>query len=155
MRLTWEDYFFQITYTVAQRSTCMRRKVGAIAVRDNQILATGYNGTPTGITHCSEKSCLRAELNVPSGQRHEICRGLHAEQNVIIQAAQSGISLQNATIYCTTQPCIICTKMMINVGIKEIFYSNAYHDALSIEMLDEARIFHKLVEFAPITDFPL
>ncbi len=155
MRISWENYFFQIAYTVAQRSTCIRRKVGALAVRDNHILATGYNGTPSGITHCAEKGCLRAQLNVPSGERHEICRGLHAEQNVIIQAAQSGISLKNATLYCTTQPCIICTKMLINVGIKEIFYSNAYHDALGVEMLEEAKIPYHFVEFTPLDDFSL
>ncbi len=155
MRLNWEEYFFQITYTVAQRSTCIRRKVGAIAVRDNHILATGYNGTPSGITHCDKTGCLRASLNVPSGERHEICRGLHAEQNVIIQAAQEGISLKNATIYCTTQPCIICTKMLINVGIKEIYYSNAYHDSLGVAMLEEAGIKHSLIEFTPKSEFPL
>ncbi len=154
-RLSWEEYFFQITYTVAQRSTCIRRKVGAIAVRENRVLATGYNGTPAGVEHCAQKGCLRNQLNVPSGERHEICRGLHAEQNVIIQAAATGISLQNATIYCTTQPCIICTKMIINCGIKEIIYTNPYHDALAVEMLNEANISHRVAQFTPITDFSL
>ncbi len=155
MRPTWQDYFLQITYTVAQRSTCLRRKVGAIAVLDNRILATGYNGTPQGITHCAATGCLRIKENVPSGERHDICRGLHAEQNVIIQAAQTGVSLRGATLYCTTQPCLICTKMLINSGIKEIYYTNPYHDALALEMLEEAKIPHTLLEFNPMTNFDL
>ncbi len=154
-RPTWEEYFLQITYTIAQRSTCIRRKVGAIAVRDSQILATGYNGTPSGISHCTEAGCLRKELNIPSGERHEVCRGLHAEQNVIIQSAVNGISLKGATIFCTTQPCIICTKMIINCGIKEIIYTQAYNDPLGEKMLGEAGIAHKLVSFSPMTEFPL
>lgn len=139
-RLPWHDYFMQITHLVAERSTCTRRKVGAIAVKDRHILATGYNGAPSGTAHCLDIGCLRAQLNVPSGQRHEICRGLHAEQNVIIQAAIHGVSLQGATIYCTTQPCLICTKMLINCGISELYYTNPYSDELAEAMLKETSI---------------
>lgn len=155
MRISWQDYFLQMCYTVAQRSTCLRRKVGAIAVKDNRILATGYNGTPTSVQHCEEVGCLRAKMNVPSGERHEICRGLHAEQNVIIQAAVSGISIKDSTIYCTTQPCLICTKMLINCGVKEIFYTNPYPELLAQEMLKEANIPCTFIEFTPQTSFPL
>ncbi len=154
-RPSWEEYFLQVTYTVAQRSTCIRRKVGAIAVRDNQILATGYNGTPTGISHCSDEGCLRKALNIPSGERHEVCRGLHAEQNVIIQSAVNGTALKGATIFCTTKPCVICTKMIINCGIKEIIYTQGYNDPIAEKMLSEAGIAHKLVEFTPMSEFPL
>ncbi len=154
-RPSWQDYFFQVCYTVAQRSTCVRRKVGALAVRNNRILATGYNGTPAKIEHCLTRGCLRMKLNIPSGERHEICRGLHAEQNVIIQAANSGVSLEGASLYCTTQPCLICTKMIINCGIKEIFITNPYPDVLAEEMLNEANIKIHVVEFTPQSSFPL
>ena len=113
-RASWPRYFMDIAHLVAQRSTCLRRKVGAIAVLDRRILATGYNGAPSGVPHCLEVGCLRQQMGIPSGQRHEICRGIHAEQNVIIQAAVHGISLRGAEIFCTTQPCIICAKMLIN-----------------------------------------
>ncbi|KUJ96107.1 MAG: dCMP deaminase [Desulfonauticus sp.] len=135
----------QIATLVAERSTCLRRKVGAIAVKDKRILATGYNGAPAGLAHCLEIGCLREKLQIPSGERHELCRGLHAEQNVIIQCAVHGVSLQGATIYCTTQPCLICTKMLINCGIKEIYFAEGYPDNLAQEMLKEAQItFQKL-----------
>ena len=111
---------------VATRTTCLRRGVGAVIVKDRRILATGYNGVPTGLTHCSETGCLREQLGVPSGQRHEICRGLHAEQNAIIQAARYGINIAGATIYVNTQPCVVCAKMLINAGITEIVYQNPY-----------------------------
>ncbi len=149
-RPNWEEYFMQITHTVAQRSSCIRRKVGAIAVRDAQILSTGYNGVPRGIEHCITTGCLRQKLNIPSGERHEICRGIHAEQNVIVQAAVHGISLKGATLYCTTQPCLICTKMLINVGIKEIFFSETYNDELAEAMLKEAQVPFKAVNFKPL-----
>ncbi len=155
MRPSWQDYFFQVCYTVAQRSTCIRRKVGAVAVRNNRILATGYNGTPAQIEHCLTRGCLREQMNIPSGERHEICRGLHAEQNVIIQAANSGVSLEGASLYCTTQPCLICTKMIINCGIKEIFISNSYPDKLAEEMLKEAGVVMNYVDFVPQTSFSL
>ena len=130
----------EIAKLVSSRSTCIRRKVGAIVVKDKRILSTGYNGPPSGIKHCDEIGCLREQLGVPSGQRHEICRGLHAEQNAIIQAALHGVSLKDAEIYCTTFPCIICSKMLINAGIKRIYYLEGYPDELSKDMLEEAGI---------------
>jgi len=129
-----------ITKLVATRSTCLRRHVGAILVKDKRILATGYNGAPAGLKHCEEVGCLRANSGVPSGTRHELCRGLHAEQNVIIQAAYHGISIQGATLYCTNKPCVICTKMIINAGIKKVYYEEGYDDPLSDQMLAEAGI---------------
>ena len=139
-RISWIDYFMDITKLVARRSTCIRRAVGAIIVKDQRILATGYNGAPMGIRHCSVTGCLRAKLNVPSGQRHELCRGIHAEQNAIIQAALHGVSIKNAVLFCTNQPCSICTKMIINAGISKIYYEEGYADELSLEMLNEANI---------------
>ena len=136
----------KIAYLVAERSTCLRRKVGAIAVKDKRIAATGYNGVPSGLAHCEEVGCLRERMGIPSGQRHELCRGLHAEQNVIIQAATHGVNISGATIYCTTQPCLICTKMLINVGVKEIVFAEAYPDELSQGMMDEAGVKYGLLE---------
>ena len=129
-----------ITSLVARRSTCMRRQVGAVMVKEKNILATGYNGTPSGITHCDVTGCLREQLNVPSGERHELCRGLHAEQNAIIQAARHGVNISDSVLYCTNSPCIICTKMLINAGIRKVVYLQGYSDNLSLEMLDEAGI---------------
>ena len=137
-RPSWDQYFMDIVELVSRRSTCLRRKVGAILVRDKRILATGYNGPPTGIAHCSEVGCLRDKLGVPSGERHELCRGLHAEQNAIIQAALYGVSTKGATIYCTNHPCIICSKMIINSGIVAFVYGEDYRDELAEEMLGEA-----------------
>ena len=139
-RLPWPDYFMSITRLVSLRSTCTRRRVGAVAVKDKRILATGYNGPPAGTPHCQDVGCLRQQLGIPSGQRHEICRGLHAEQNVIIQAAVHGISIAGATLYCTTQPCVLCAKMLINCGIRGIFYAEGYPDELATTMLREAGI---------------
>ena len=139
-RPSWDTYFMNITTLVAQRSTCTRRAVGAIIVKDKRILSTGYNGAPSGIRHCLEVGCLRESLQVPSGERHELCRGIHAEQNAIIQAAYHGVSVNNAVLYCTNQPCAICAKMIINAGIKKIFYQSGYSDALAQEMLSEAGI---------------
>ena len=139
-RPTWEEYFMDITRLVAKRATCLRRQVGAVLVVDKRLLATGYNGAPSGLAHCLEVGCLREKNKIPSGERHELCRGLHAEQNVIIQAAFHGIRIQGATLYCTNLPCVICTKMIINAGIKEIVYESGYADDLSREMLLEARI---------------
>ncbi|TFG91574.1 MAG: cytidine deaminase, partial [Syntrophobacterales bacterium] len=132
------QYFMDIVELVSRRSTCLRRKVGAILVRDKRILATGYNGPLTGIAHCSEVGCLRDKLGVPSGERHELCRGLHAEQNAIIQAALYGVSTKSATIYCTNHPCTICSKMIINSGIVSFVYGEDYRDELAEEMLGEA-----------------
>ena len=123
-----------ITALVAQRSTCTRRAVGAIIVKDKRILSTGYNGAPSGIRHCLEVGCMRESLQVPSGERHELCRGIHAEQNAIIQAAYHGVSVNNAVLYCTNQPCAICAKMIINAGIKKIYYQSGYTDALAQEI---------------------
>jgi len=139
-RPTWEEYFMDITRLVAKRATCLRRQVGAVLVVDKRLLATGYNGAPSGLAHCLEVGCLREKNKIPSGERHELCRGLHAEQNAIIQAAFHGIRIQGATLYCTNLPCVICTKMIINAGIKEIIYESGYADDLSREMLLEARI---------------
>ena len=139
-RPTWEDYFMDITHLVSKRATCMRRQVGAVLVMDKRILATGYNGAPSGLAHCLEVGCLREMNQIPSGERHELCRGLHAEQNAIIQAAFHGIRIQGATLYCTNQPCVICTKMMINAGIKGVIYESGYGDDLARQMLMEARI---------------
>jgi len=129
-----------IARLVAKRSTCLRRQVGAVVIKDKNILTTGYNGTPSGITHCSETGCLREKLAVPSGQRHELCRGLHAEQNAIIQAAKHGINIQGGTLFCTHSPCIICSKMIINSGIQRIVFWDGYPDDLSREMLGESGI---------------
>lgn len=129
-----------ITKTVATRSTCLRRHTGAIIVRDKRILTTGYNGAPSGIKHCEEVGCLREALNIPSGERHELCRGLHAEQNAILQAALHGVSLEGAEIYTTHEPCVLCTKMIINVGIKKIYYLEPYPDELAKDLLKEAGI---------------
>ena len=136
-RPSWDEYFMGLANQVAERTTCLRRGVGAIIVKDRRILATGYNGVPTGLAHCSETGCLRQQLG---GQRHEICRGLHAEQNAIIQAARFGTDIDGATIYVNTQPCVVCAKMLINAGIKEIVYQNPYPDELSQQLLAESDI---------------
>jgi dCMP deaminase len=125
---------------VATRSTCLRRHVGAVLVKEKRILSTGYNGAPAGLKHCIEVGCLREEASIPSGTRHELCRALHAEQNAIVQAAYHGISIAGSTLYCTNKPCVICSKMLINAGIKRIFFDEGYDDALSDAILDEAGI---------------
>ena len=125
---------------VATRTTCMRRGVGAVIVKERRILATGYNGVPAGLAHCAETGCLRQQLGVPSGQRHEICRGLHAEQNAIIQAAKLGSSIDGATLYCTHQPCVICAKMIVNSGINRVVYRHGYPDDFAVEMLNEGGV---------------
>ncbi len=145
LRPSWDQYFMDITRLVATRSTCLRRQVGAILVKDRNILATGYNGVPSGISHCDASGCLRERLGVPSGERHELCRGLHAEQNSIIQAARHGISIDASTLYCTTMPCIICTKMLINAGITRVVYAEGYADELAREMISETGI--KVIHF--------
>jgi dCMP deaminase len=129
-----------ITLLVSQRSTCLRRNVGAILVKDKRILCTGYNGVPQGMTHCKEAGCIREKLKVPSGERHELCRGLHAEQNTLIQAARHGISVTGSDLYCTDMPCIICIKMLLNAEIKNIYHLRTYSDPLSREMMKEANI---------------
>ena len=139
-RPSWNVYFMDIASLVATRSTCLRRAVGALIVKDKRILATGYNGAPTGVRHCIDIGCLRQELNVPSGEKHELCRGIHAEQNAIIQAALHGVSIKNADLFCTNHPCSICAKMIINAGIKTIYYRSDYADSMSAEMLQEAGV---------------
>lgn len=139
-RPSWDEYFMQMAELVRSRSSCMRRGVGAVIVKDNRVIASGYNGAPKGIAHCEETGCLRQQMNVPSGQRHELCRGLHAEQNAIIQAACLGVPIEGATLYCTTQPCVICTKMLINAGIKRVVISESYPDELAEKMIKEAGI---------------
>ncbi|MFZ5573321.1 MAG: deoxycytidylate deaminase [Thermodesulfobacteriota bacterium] len=139
-RPSWEAYFMDIANLVARRSTCLRRSVGAVIVKDKRLLATGYNGAPSNIRHCSEVGCLREKLNVPSGQKHELCRGIHAEQNAIIQAAYHGVAINGSTLFCTNLPCSICAKMIINAGIRRIYYQDGYADDISREMIAEAGI---------------
>ena len=139
-RPSWGTYFMNITNLVAERSTCTRRAVGAVLVKDKRILSTGYNGAPTGLKHCREVGCLREQLGVESGKMHELCRGIHAEQNAIIQAAYHGVSVKGAVIYCTNQPCSICARMIINAGIQKIYYQSGYADSLAKELLGEAGI---------------
>jgi dCMP deaminase len=139
-RPSWEEYFMDITHLVAKRSTCLRRRVGAVLVKDKNILATGYNGAPSRLEHCLDIGCLRESQGIPSGERHELCRGLHAEQNAIIQAAYHGVEIRGATLYCTNHPCMICSKMMINAGIEKVVYEEGYADDLAEEMLRESGI---------------
>jgi dCMP deaminase len=139
-RPSWETYFMDISVLVARRSTCTRRSVGAVIVKDKRILSSGYNGAPSGVKHCIETGCLREELNVPSGERHELCRGIHAEQNAIIQAAYHGVSIKAATLFCTNLPCSICAKMIINAGIVTVYYQSGYADAMSSDMMKEAGV---------------
>jgi len=139
-RPSWDDYFLDMARVIASRSTCLRRSVGALLVRDKRILATGYNGAPTGLPHCEEVGCRRQELGIASGERQELCRGLHAEQNAIIQGALHGVSLRGATLYSTTQPCVICAKMLINAGVERVVYEGDYADALALEMMRDAGV---------------
>jgi len=145
-RPTWDEYFLEMARVIASRSTCLRRRVGALLVRDKRILATGYNGAPTNLPHCAEVGCLREELGIPSGERQEICRGLHAEQNAIIQGALHGVGVRGSVLYCTTQPCVICAKMLINAGVQRVVYEGDYADELSLEMLQQAGV--ELVRFS-------
>ncbi|WIF96054.1 deoxycytidylate deaminase [Caminicella sporogenes] len=140
MRPDWNHYFMEMAETVKSRSTCLRRKVGAVIVKDKRILATGYNGSPTGTVHCIDAGCLRELYNIPSGQRAELCRGTHAEQNAIVQAAYHGVSVKDSTLYVTLQPCVLCAKMAINAGIKKIYYKGNYPDELALKILDEAGV---------------
>lgn len=140
-RAEWDNYFMSVAELIKTRSTCIRRQVGAVIVRDNRIVTTGYNGAPSGLTHCTDiGTCIREKRHVPSGERHELCRALHAEQNAIIQAAKLGISVDGATIYVTVQPCAICAKMLINAGIKRIVFKGEYPDELATSFIREANI---------------
>jgi dCMP deaminase len=139
-RPSWDEYFLEVAALVAKRSTCLRRCVGAVLVKDKRILATGYNGAPKGLKHCLDIGCLRKKLKIPSGERHELCRALHAEQNALIQASLYGISVRDSTLYATNQPCVICAKMLINAGIKEIVISDGYPDKMAMDFLKAAKI---------------
>jgi dCMP deaminase len=141
-RISWDEYFIQSAELIARRSTCMRRQVGAVLVKDNRIIASGYNGAPSGIKHCGdrEEGCLRMAMNIKSGERHELCRAIHAEQNALIQCSKNGVSAEGATCYVTVSPCIICLKMLINAGVKKIVTYDYYPDELSKELLEESGI---------------
>jgi len=136
----WDDYFISIATLIAGRSTCLRRHVGAVVVKDKRVLATGYNGAPRGFAHCSEVGCIRQAREVPPGERHELCRGIHAEQNAIVQAAAFGVSIAGAALYCTHFPCVLCTKLIINAGLTRLVAAGTYPDSLSRAMLEEASI---------------
>lgn len=146
-RPSWDEYFMEVAHVVRKRSTCLRRHVGAVLVKDKRILATGYNGAPSGLLHCSETGCMRQKLNIPSGERHEICRGTHAEQNAIAQAALLGVSTKDSEIYVTDHPCSVCAKILINAGVKRIVYDGHYPDNLAVEILAQSCI--KVEKFMP------
>lgn len=139
-RPSWDEYFLEVAGLVAKRATCLRRQVGAVLVKDKKILSTGYNGAPSGLDHCFDIGCIRQKLKIPSGERHELCRGLHAEQNVILQAALYGTSTKGSILYITNQPCAICAKMLINAGIKEVIIADGYPDKLAQDFLKQAGI---------------
>ncbi|MBD3233507.1 MAG: cytidine deaminase [candidate division Zixibacteria bacterium] len=139
-RPSWDEYFMSVASLVSQRSTCLRRSVGAVIVKEKRILTTGYNGAPSGLPHCLEIGCLRETMQVPSGERHELCRAIHAEQNAIVQAASFGVSVRGATLYSTTYPCSLCAKMIINAGIIETVIKEGYPDSMAVEMLEQAGI---------------
>lgn len=139
-RLDWSGYFFEFANLASKRSTCLRRKVGAVIVKDKMVIATGYNGPPRGVKHCSETGCIRQQTKTPSGQRHELCRGLHAEQNAIIQASRCGVNINGAELYCSTKPCSICTKMIINAGINRVYYIEDYNDDLAEALAKESKL---------------
>jgi dCMP deaminase len=140
VRPSWDEYFMSIARLVAGRSTCLRRQVGAILVKDRRILATGYNGAPAGLPHCNQTGCVRERMNVPPGERHELCRGIHAEQNAIIQSANYGTGIAGATVYTTNHPCSVCAKMIINAGVTRVVTDDGYPDDLAAGMLFEAGV---------------
>jgi len=145
-RPSWDEYFMEMACLVSKRSTCLWRYVGAVIVKEKRILATGYNGAPSGLKHCVDVGCLRKKLNIPSGQRHELCRALHAEQNALIQASLYGVSVRGSTLYSTCQPCVICAKMLINAGIKEIVILEGYPDKMAMEFLKAAGIIVRVIK---------
>lgn len=145
-RPDWNQYFMKMAELAAKRSTCLRRQVGAVLVKDRQILATGYNGAPKGLPHCEKTGCLREKLEVPSGERHEICRGVHAEQNLVAQAAYHGVKTEGASVYCTNQPCVICAKLLINAGVEEIYFRDGYEDELARRMIEESGLVYKQIK---------
>jgi dCMP deaminase len=145
-RMGLDEYFMRVAFLVSERSTCLRRRVGAIIVKQKRILTTGYNGAPRNLPHCLEVGCLRERLGIRPGERHELCRGVHAEQNAIIQSSVFGVPIEGGTLYSTTFPCVLCSKLIINAGIKEIVYASGYPDELSREMLDESGLLLRKVE---------
>jgi len=149
-RPSWDEYFMSIARLVAGRSTCLRRHVGAVIVKDRRVLASGYNGAPSGLPHCDEAGCVRERFNVPPGERHELCRGIHAEQNAIIQSANYGTGIDGATIYSTHHPCSVCAKMIINAGIVRVVTDDSYPDELAAELLRDAGV--EVQELASVSD---
>ena len=147
-RPSWDEYFMQIVDIVATRSTCLRRQVGAIFVRENRILATGYNGSPTGLKHCDEMGCIREKNNIESGRDLHLCRGAHAEANLITQCAKFGISAEGSTLYINASPCSLCMKMLVNVGVRKIVYRELYNDPLALETAEEAGL--EMVHFMDV-----
>ena len=150
-RPSTDEYFMEMARLVSTRSTCLRRRVGAVIVKDKRVLSTGYNGSPSGTRHCEELGCIREQMHVPSGTRHELCRGVHAEQNAVTQTACCGVSVNGATIYTTTFPCSMCAKILINAGIKEIACDEEYVEYLAKSLLDETEIVVR--EFHPEKEF--
>ncbi len=144
-RPSWQQYFMEMAFLASKRSTCLRRGVGAVLVRDNQVISTGYNGSPKGVRHCAEVGCMRSQLNIPSGQQHELCRGVHAEQNAIIQAAINGSSTRECVLYCTHQPCSICARLIINAEIRTVYCAETYPDKLAESLFEEAGV--ELIHF--------
>ena len=140
MRPTIDEYFMEIATVVAKRSTCLRNQVGAVIVKDKRILSTGYNGAPRNLEHCLDIGCIRQQNNIASGTRHELCRAVHAEQNAIIQAALHGVSIENATVYCTHQPCILCAKMLINSRVEKVVFGTVYPDKEALNFFDKAGV---------------
>jgi len=151
-RPSWDEYFMSIAEQVSGRSTCLRRHTGAVLVKDKRILATGNNGVPAGLRHCEEVGCLREQRNIASGSHHELCRGIHAEQNAVIQSARHGIPIEGSVAYCTHQPCVLCAKILVNAGVVEIVYRDPYPDPLSEELLAEAGVVPR--QFAPESPGP-
>lgn len=145
-RPSWDEYFMKIAHLVAERSTCLRHNIGAVLVKDKQILTTGYNGAAAGIKDCLELGCLRDKLKIKSGTRHEICRAIHAEQNAIIQAALHGVSTENAMIYCTHSPCILCAKILVNAKIKKYITCRNYPDKEYLDLFKQAKIVFKIIK---------
>lgn len=140
MRPTLDEYFMEIASIVAKRSTCLRNQVGAVIVKEKRILSTGYNGAPRNLEHCLDTGCIRQQNNIASGTRHELCRAVHAEQNAIIQAAIHGVSIENSTVYCTHQPCILCAKMLINANVNKIVYGTVYPDTEALNFFEKAGV---------------
>ncbi len=139
-RPSWDEYFSKLAKMVAYRSTCLRRNVGALLVKGERIIATGYNGAPQGVPHCLDVGCLRQEKDIPSGQRYELCRGVHAEQNAIINAARYGVSTLDSILYCTNQPCMLCSRMLINAGVVRVVHQGDFEDQLALSIFQEAGI---------------